>query len=184
MNRKTILTTLLALIAFTLASCGSSEPEWADPEAHEKMELLQKQYVPFIVGTWHYESIQEKQRVFEQLTFNADGKFYGQRKWQRRQLVTIDGEERYTDWEKYAPTDGTFSGKWSLLWERNDKGVGENRLFLYAQYDEEGEIAAYLPYSTHALFDHADATTLRFAGWWLDSDGWTSYQRGAAEPSF
>lgn len=184
MNKKAITTTLLASIAFALASCGSSEPEWADPEAHEKTELLREQYTPFIVGTWHYENIQEQQRVFELLTFNADGSLRGRRKWQRRQLVTIGGEQRYTDWEDLAPTDGNFSGKWSLLWERNDKGVGENRLFLHAQYDEEGEIITYLPYSHRALFEGADATTLCFAGWWPDSEGWTCYQRGEAEPSF
>jgi len=184
MNKKHIIITLFTLAAITFLSCGSSEPEWEDPEAHEKTELLQKQYVPFIVGTWHYEGIQEKQRVFEQLTFKADGTLRGLRKWQKRQLVTIDGEERYTDWENLSPTNGAFSGKWSLRWERNEKGVGENHLSLYAQYDDEGEIVTYLPYSIIALFDKADATTLRFASWWQDSNGWTNYQRGEGTPSF
>ncbi|MBR6893230.1 MAG: hypothetical protein IKN15_08345 [Bacteroidaceae bacterium] len=118
MNKKHIIITLFTLATLTFSSCGSSEPEWEDPEAHEKTEQLQKQYVPFIVGTWHYEGIQEKQRVFEQLTF------------------------------------------------------------------KEGEIVTYLPYSIIALFDKADATTLRFASWWQDSNGWTNYQRGEGTPSF
>ena len=179
--KKNILMVLLVL--FTLSSCGSSEPEWADPEAHEKTEQLQQQYTPFIVGTWHIEGIGDKQRYFEQLTFNADGTLSGMRKWQMRKLVTINGEAQYSDWENNTPTNGTFRGTWSLRWERNDKGVGESRLFLYAQYDET-DIVSYLPYSTNARFYSADATTLRFAGYWQDSDGQTNYQRGEAEPSF
>ena len=86
------------LAAFSLASCGSDEPQWADPEAHEKTEQLREQYTPFTVGTWHIERIGDKQRAFEQLTFNADGTLSGLRKWQSRKVVTIDGEEQYTDW--------------------------------------------------------------------------------------
>ena len=78
------------LAALSLASC-SSDPEWADPEAHEKMEQLRAQYTPFIVGTWHFERRGDKQRVFEQLTYNADGTLSGLRKWQSREIVTIDG---------------------------------------------------------------------------------------------
>ena len=66
MNMKNIIIGLLSIIAITLSSC-SSEPEWADPEAHEKTEQLREQYTTLIVGTWHYERISEKQRVFEQL---------------------------------------------------------------------------------------------------------------------
>ena len=184
MNMKNIiigLLVLIAFIAFTLSSC-SKAPEWADPEAHEKTEQLQKQYTTLIVGTWHYESISEKQRVFEQLTFKADGTFSGQRKWQARQLVTIGGKEQYTDWEDIPQLNGTFAGTWSLRWERNSNGVGENRFYLYAKYDNESYDV--LPYSTVALFGFADANVLRFAGYWQDSQGWTNYQRGAAEPSF
>ena len=171
------------LVAFSLASCGFDEPQRADTEAHEKTEQLRAQYTPFIVGTWHIERIGDKQRVFEQLTFNADGTLSGRRKWQSRQVVTIDGQEQYTDWENMTPTNGAFTGTWMLIWERNEKGVGENRLFLYGEYDET-DIVTYLPYSTRALFNYADATTLRFAGYWQDSDGWTIYERGEAEPSF
>ena len=45
MNKKHIIITLFTLAAITFLSCGSSEPEWEDPEAHEKTEQLQKQYV-------------------------------------------------------------------------------------------------------------------------------------------
>ena len=180
MRAKNILSILF--IAISLNSCSSDEPQWADPEAHEKTEQL-RQYTPFIVGTWHIERIGDKQRTFEQLTFNADGTLSGLRKWQLRQVVTIDGQEQYTDWEDMTPTNGAFTGTWSLIWERNEKGVGENRLFLYGDYDET-DIVTYLPYSTRALFDYADATTLRFAGCWQDSDGWTIYERGEAKPSF
>ena len=55
MNKKSIITTMLAFITFNFASCCSDEPQWADPEAHEKTEQLQKQYGPLMVGTWHYE---------------------------------------------------------------------------------------------------------------------------------
>ena len=183
MNKKTIITALLAIITISFTSCGSDEPQWADQEAHEKMEQLRAQYTPFIVGTWHFERIGDKQRVFEQLTLNADGTLSGQRKWQSREIVTIDGHEQYTDWENLSQPNGHFTGTWSLIWERNEKGEGENRLFLYGAYDET-DIVSYLPYSTRALFDYADATTLRFAGLWLDGDGWTSYERGEATPGF
>ena len=83
------------------------------------------------------------------MTFKADGTFSGQRKWQARQLVTIGGEEQYTDWEDVPQTNGTFAGTWSLRWERNSNGVGENRLYLYAKYDNESY--DYLPYSTIAF---------------------------------
>lgn len=134
MRAKNILSILFIVIS--LNSCSSDEPQWADPEAHEKTEQLRKQYTPFIVGTWHIERIGDKQRTFEQLTFNADGTLSGLRKWQLRQVVTIDGQEQYTDWEDMTPTNGAFTGTWSLIWERNEKGVGENRLFLYGDYDE------------------------------------------------
>ena len=116
------------------------------------------------------------------MTFKADGTFSGQRKWQARQLVTIGGEEQYTDWEGVPQTNGTFAGTWSLKWERNSNGVGENRLYLYAEYDNESY--DNLAYSAIALFGFADANVLRFAGYWQDNQGWTNYQRGATEPSF
>ena len=192
--KKTFIIALLAIITISLASCGSDEPQWADPEAHEKTEQLRAQYTPFIVGTWHYEEVGEKQRAFEQLTFNADGTLSGRRKWQARQVVTINGQEQYTDWEDIPQMNGTFTGTWSLVWERlrvgdessgmrNDKVVGENRLYLHAQFDDKTITA--LPYSNNVLFDYADANTLRFAGfYWHDSDGWIIYERGEAEPSF
>lgn len=179
-QKKTIITALLAIITFSLASCGSDEPQWADPEAHEKTEQLREQYTPFIVGTWHYENTGDKQRIFELLTFNADGTLRGLRKWQVRQVVTIDGQEQYTDWEDFPQMNSTFTGSWSLAWERNDKDVGENRLYLRAEFDDNA--ITVLPYSNILLFDYADANTLRFAGfYWHDSDGWTIYERGEAD---
>ena len=178
--QRTILTALLALI--TLTSCGSSEPEWADPEAHEKTEQLREQYTPLIVGAWHYEKALDEQRAFEQLTFNADGTFSGQRKWQIRQLATIDGQEQYTDWEDMPEENGTFMGTWTLKWERNSSGVGENRLLINARWDNKNN--HIIAYGHQTLFGYADESTLRFAGYWQDSDGWTNYERGEAEPSF
>ena len=170
------------LAAFSLASCGSDEPEWADPEAHEKTEQLRAQYTPFIVGTWHIERIGDKQRAFEQLTFNADGTLSGLRKWQSRQVVTVDGEEQYTDWEDVPDMNGTFKGTWKLVWERNMSGVGENRLTILADWEDETN--PVIAYSHNPLFGHADESTLQFAGHWQNSDGWTIYEGGKAEPSF
>ena len=48
---------LILLVVMALSSCGSDEPHWADPEAHEKTEQLREQYTPFIVDTWHYEKL-------------------------------------------------------------------------------------------------------------------------------
>ena len=89
---------LLLIVVLAFASCGSDdEPRYADPEAHEKTVQLNEQYGPLMVGTWHYENISDTQCYFERLTFQADGTLTGMRKWQTRKLVTIDGEQRYTD---------------------------------------------------------------------------------------
>ena len=181
MNKNTIITTLLAIIVIGLISC-SSDPEWADSEVYEKTEQLREQYTPFIVGTWHYEKSLDKQRAFEQLTFNTDGTLSGRRKWQERQLVTIEGQEQYTDWEDIPEMNGTFTGTWSLQWERNSSGVGENRIVLYAQWNDKDNPC--IAYSDNQLFGYADATTLQFAGLWQNIDGRTNYQRGEAEASF
>ena len=60
---------ILFLAPLALAAC-SSDPEWADLEAHEKTVELQERYAPLLVGTWHVERIGEKQRYFEKLTFS------------------------------------------------------------------------------------------------------------------
>ena len=172
----------MMLAAFSLASCGSDEPQWADPEAHEKTEQLRAQYTPFIVGTWHYEKVGASQRFFEQLTFKNDGTFTGIRKWQTRKLVTIDGEQRYTDWEN-VELSGTFTGTWSLSYWAPYGGEKQNCLQLIAKYDDKNR--DYMAYSTCLTFGYADETTLRIQGYYVhDNDGWTNYQRGEAEPSF
>ena len=85
MKQTRLLILLITTLAF--ASCGSDEPRYADPEAHEKTVQLNEQYGPLMVGTWHYEKIGERQRYFERLTFKEDGTFTGYRKWQCRELV-------------------------------------------------------------------------------------------------
>ena len=71
MKHTKLLFLLIAALAF--ASCGSDEPKYADPEAHEKTVKLNEQYGPLMVGTWHYENISDTQRYFERLTFQTDG---------------------------------------------------------------------------------------------------------------
>lgn len=44
----------MMLAAFSLTSC-SNDPEWTDPEAHEKTVQLNEQYGPLLIGTWHIE---------------------------------------------------------------------------------------------------------------------------------
>jgi hypothetical protein len=181
MNKQTIITALLALILITFTSCGSSEPEWVDPEAHERTEQLQKQYGPLMVGTWHYEKVGESQRFFEKLSFKDDGTFTGIRKWQTRKLVTIDGEQRYTDWET-LDLSGTFTGTWSLRYWAPYGGEKRNYLELTATYDEDRD---YMAYSTCLTFGYADETTLHIQGYYIhDDDGWADYQRGEVESSF
>ena len=182
-KKQTILTALLALAALT--SC-SSDPQWADPEAHEKTELLQKQYGPLLVGTWHYEQVTDKQRFFEQLTFQEDGTLTGYRKWQSRSLVTIDGEQRYTDWKEVEEECGTFTGTWSLRYWSPEGSLKEKRncLSLQANFDAENQHIV-MAYSCVCDFGFADTTTLRFQGYYIhDENGWVDYQRGEAEPSF
>ena len=182
MNKKLIITALLALVVLAFDSCGSDEPQWADPEAHEKTEQLRKQYGPLMVGTWHYEKVGEKQRFFEQLTFKNDGTFMGMRKWQTRKLVTIDGDKRYTDWETLN-LSGTFTGTWSLSYWAPYGGEMRNYLELTATYDDAER--DYMAYSCALTFAYADATTLRIQGYYVKGrDGWIDYQRGEAEPSF
>ena len=185
---------ILFLAPLALAAC-SSDPEWADLEAHEKTVELQERYAPLLVGTWHVERIGEKQRYFEKLTFSdsrndivgSRGTFTGLRKWQTRQLVTINGEEQYTDWQDFMDYNGTFTGKWKLSWERDADGApGVNRLSLSASYDDERDWMSANAYSLNALFIHADETTLSFTGGFVPNgvDGETVYTRGDAEPSF
>ena len=113
--------------------------------------------------------------------------------WQSRQLVTIDGNEQYTDWTNVlddtgwgdeAPMNGTFTGTWQLgYWNPEGEGsTKRNCLRLEAHYDNERK---YMAYSYVATFDYADDTTLRFQGYYAkDEDGWVNFQRGDAEPSF
>ena len=127
----------LQIAALAFASCGSDEPRYADPEAHEKTVQLNEQYGPLMVGTWHYENISDTQRYFECLMFQADGILTGMR----------------------------------------------NCLQLTATYDDEER--DYMAYSCALTFAYADATTLRFQGYYVkDPDGWINYQRGPAEPGF
>ena len=178
--KKILITALFAIVAICLDSCGSDEPQWADPEAHEKTEQLRKQYTPFIVGTWHYEKVGESQRFFEQLTFKDDGTLTGMRKWQTRQLVTVDGEQRYTDWETLE-LSGTFTGTWSLSYWAPYGGEKRNYLQLIAEYDNED--VTFMAYSTCLTFDYADETTLHIQGYYVhDDDGWADYLRGETNP--
>lgn len=187
MNKKTIITALLAIISFSLASCSSDEPQWADPEAHEKTEQLRAQYTPFIVGTWHIESVKDRGRFFECLTFSDDGTLKGMRKWQNRDLVTIDGKEQYTDWQDVDGENGTFTGTWKLAWYREKEGVpGANTLVMTADFDEDHGWDSPVAYGLNARFIKADATSLCIGGGIVHNgdDGSTIYSRGEAEPSF
>ena len=160
----------MMLAAFSLASCSSDEPRYADPEAHEK--------------TVHYENISDTQRYFERLTFQTDGTLTGMRKWQTRKLVTIDGEQRYTDWED-VELSGTFTGTWQLRYWSPEGNSSEKRncLQLTATYDDAGR--DYMAYSCALTFAYADATTLRIQGYYVKAtDGWVNYQHGPAKPSF
>ena len=171
-------------LALAFASCGSDEPRYADPEAHEKTVQLNEQYGPLMVGTWHYENISDTQRYFERLTFQADGILTGMRKWQTRKFVTIDGKEQYTDWED-VELSGTFTGTWQLRYWSPEGNSGEKRncLQLTATYDDAGR--NYMAYSCALTFAYADATTLRIQGYYVKApDGWVDYQHGEAEPSF
>ena len=191
MKQKMALLFFLAALALTACS---SDPQWADPEAHEKTVQLNERYAPLMVGTWHYEKIGERHRYFERLTFKDDGTLTGYRKWQQRELVTIDGKEQYTDWknvgqptgwgDEEGPMNGTFTGTWQLrYWNPEGEGsTKRNCLRLEAKYDEERN---YMAYSYVATFDHVDETTLRFQGYYAkDEDGMVNFLRGDAEPSF
>ena len=179
---RNILVMTAAILS--LFSC-SSDPQWADEEAHEKTEQLQKQYGPMMIGTWYYENISDTERYFERLTFNADGTLSGMRKWQSRKVVTIEGEQRYTDWESVEPLEGTFSGTWKLSYYSPEGMAGEKRncLLLNAKY--EGANSEYMAYSNIATFDYADETTLCFEGFYFkDKEGRIVFLRGTQEPSF
>ena len=180
MNMKRLLLFVFAI--FALAACHDSEPEYADPEVHEKTEKLREQYAPLIVGTWHLEIIGDKRRCFERLTFQPDATLTGMRKFQKRTLVTVNGQQHYTDWEDVEEMNGPFKGNWQLRWDRNSNGKGDNMIILYAEYDDPSAFA--LAYSIMGLFGDANETTLRFQGFIQDEHGWTVYQRGEAEPSF
>ena len=182
MKKRTVISLLIATLAFV--SCGSDEPRYADPEAHEKTVQLNEQYGPLMVGTWHYENISDTQRYFERLTFQIDGTLTGMRKWQTRKLITIEGKEQYTDWENLE-LSGTFTGTWQLRYWSPEGNSGEKRncLQLSATYDDAER--DYMAYSCVLTFAYADAATLRIQGYYVkDPDGWINYQRGEAGPGF
>ena len=184
MKTMKICRIVFAMIAvLSLASC-SSEPEWVDREAHEKTEELQKKYAPLLIGTWHYERLGDKHRFFEQLTFHADNTLTGYRKWQRRSLVTIDGQEVYTDWKDEESECGTFTGTWSLRYMSPMEGEEKrNCLTLRATFDADDN--SLMAYSNPCKFNYVDETTLSFQDYLsYDVDGWIDYRRGEAEPSF
>ncbi len=175
MKQAKVLFFLIAALAF--ASCGSDEPRYADPEAHEKTMKLNEQYGPLMVGTWHYENISDTQRYFERLTFLSDGMLKGMRIWENRRLVTIDGQEQYTDWEVFE-LSGSFTGTWQLRYWSPEGNSGEKRncLQLTATYDDEER--EYAAYSCALTFAYADATTLRIQGYFFNDDnGWADYKR-------
>ena len=177
---------LMMLAAFSLSSC-SSDPEWADPEAHEKTEKLREQYMPIIVGKWHIESVKDNVRFFECLTFCEDGSLKGMRRWQSRKLVTIGGKEQYTDWQDVEDENGTFTGTWKLSWMRDSEDAfSGNRLMLSASFDEERDWPSPYAYGLNALFINADETTLSIGGGIIHNgdDGSMVFTRGSAEPSF
>ena len=167
-------TVFIILAALSVAACSSSDPEYVDPEAHEKTIQLNEKYGPVLVGTWHFEKIGEM------------------RKCQKRELVTINGEQVYTDWENVelggwededVKQNGTFSGTWKLrYWDPYGDGK-QNYLELSAKYDNKDiDFAAY---QYNAVFDYADETTLRFKSYYISGEnGWMIFQRGEAEPSF
>ena len=164
-------------VALAFASCGSDEPRYTDPEAHEKTVQLNEQYGPLMVGTWHYENISDTQRYFEQLTFQSDGTLTGMRKWENRHLVTIDGQEQYTDWEVFD-LSGTFTGTWQLRYWSPEGNSGEKRncLQLTATYDDAER--DYMAYSYVATFDYVNETILRIQGYFFhDDNGWAEYKR-------
>ncbi len=134
----------LMIVVLAFASCGSDEPKYADPEAHEKTVKLNEQYGP--------------------LMFQADGTLTGMRKWQTRKLVTIDGEQRYTDWENVEPLEGTFSGTWKLSYYSPEGENGEKRncLLLNAHYEGANWPIPISPPSTTPMkrrFDSKDFTS-------------------------
>ena len=175
---------VMCVAMLSLISCGRDEPRYADPDAHEKTVQLNEQYGPLIVGTWHYENISDTQRYFERLMFQADGTLTGMRKWQTRKSVTIDGEQRYTDWEDFE-LSGTFTGTWQLRYWSPEGNNGEKRncLQLTATYNDAGR--DYMAYSCVLTFAYADTTTLRIQGYYVkDPDGWMNFQRGEAESGF
>ncbi len=161
---------------FSLAAC-SSDPEWSDPEAHEQNVQLKEQYGPLMVGTWNYEYSGEKNHFTEQLTFKADGTFTGSRVWQTRSLVTVEGEERYTDWETLEELSGDFTGTWQLSYTSIAGEPKANYLFLYATFDDSEK--EYVAYTDYLPFSYADSNTLCFRSkYFTDENGWASYQRG------
>ena len=182
MKQAKLLFLLIAALAF--ASCGSDEPRYADPEAHEKTVQLNEQYGPLMVGTWHYENISDTQRYFELLTFQADGTLTGMRKWQTRKPVTIDGKEQYSDW-KDVELSGTFTGTWQLRYWSPEGNSGEKRNCLQLTDTNDDEERDYMAYSSTLTFAYADKTTLRIQGYYVkDADGWMNFLRGEIEASF
>ncbi len=172
------------MLVSLLVSCDSDDPQYADPETHAKTEELREEYTSFLLGTWHLEHITGKQRFFEQLTFHEDNTISGTRRWQMRQLVTIDGQQQYTDWEN-VELAGTFAGNWQLrYWSPEGESTKKRNCLTLSASFTDGD-RPYMAYSDILTFVDANDSTLVIQGHYChDADGNTVYHRGEAQPNF
>lgn len=182
-NIKSIFVLAISLIVIT--ACSHDEDDSAYMETQRKTAELREQFASKMVGTWYMEHISDKHKYFELLELKDDGTMTGKRRWLSRDLVKIEGEEKYTDWEEVVEMNGSFVGTWDLRWEDENYSTGNhNRLFLYANWNQYGGKTS-LAYSHNIAFLMTILDELRlYSIPFPDSDGYTTYHRGEKEPSF
>lgn len=125
--RQTFLFLAAAVAVLVLGACHS-EPQWADPEEHERTEELNALYKEKVAGDWYMFRQKDTRRLYETLKLKADGRFEATMRYATRDTVQVNGEEVVTDWKTFI--NDTISGEWELQWSRARK---ENVIDLFAK---------------------------------------------------
>ncbi len=135
------------LTAALMAACGL-DPEPADPELREASLEVKEKYEPILTGEWYFDTTFSDKLIYkESLKLGADHSFTHSIKFMQRDLVTINGEETYTDWEIH---NDSSAGSWRATAYRDDETKAiKKRLTLTNEY-ATGTVSIFLLTFTEA----------------------------------
>lgn len=147
-------------------------PTYTNTPSEETMALRNK-YQKLLVGSWYYEDSTDRHRIYEQYTLQANDSLTGHIKFASRQLVSIKGQQVYTDWE-IEEDDTIKHGTWALYF---DKDLQKSMIYIN-HIHEPGKSA------NSVYYEFRDAGN-EYAHW---RSTWRAkiveFKRGNLEPSF